>query len=113
MSSSQAASLFDDEELDAAFFRGIGAGVDRVNSTGTYAESGPVRESVIAMANKVSDLDGELQPHAVELLSELTAIAVAVRNAHGEEPLTPSDLEDFLPQAVKFFNTYIGCANPG
>lgn len=109
---------FADDASNEAFARGIKAGIERVLLTGATVDLGAVEDAVTPLAALATGLaarkiDTTLEPHAVALFSEMIATAGAIRIAHGEAPLTQDDIEEFLPAALRFFNTYVGCRNPG
>ena len=107
--------IFGDDARDAAFYEGVDLGAKRVQFAHSLTEPPAIERTVAPLAAALMRRHAEvaLEPHAIALLSELTATAAAVRTAHNEPPLTEQDIEDFLPAALRFFNTYVGCANPG
>jgi len=106
---------FGDPGRDEAFLVGVRSGIGRVGTTGAEADYETVLQHVLPLIGSLYEggYAERLEPHAVELLSEMTATAAAVRIAHGEPPLTPGDVREFLPNAIRFFNTFVGCADPG
>jgi len=112
----QFGQIFEDAALNTAFYRGFRAGVGRAALVGMVAEATAVVDAMF-MAGEIiesasSRMDYEIAPHGLELLAELTAVAVTARIAHHEPGLAPDELYEFLPRAMQFINTFIGCGPP-
>lgn len=86
--------------------RGAQAGIKRVERYGMKVEFESLGRGLTATQELLAQRGLEVNPRFLELFSELVVVAVSSRLAYGEEPLTESDIAQYLEHSMTFLNSF-------